>query len=506
MVASGVPPDRPVAVVAAHRIVATSPAARARGVVRGLRRRAAQARCPDLVVVERDPEREARAFEPVVAALDTVTARIEIRRPGVCLFATRGPARYFGGDEAVAHLTADRLLGAVGDRTTVGIGVADGVFAASLAARIADPVHLVAPGASPGFLAPRPIGALGRPELVDVLERLGIRTLGDFAALPAADVLARFGTDGRHAHRLASGLDGHPPDARTPPPDWSVTTALDPPVDTIDRAAFAARRLADELHERLGRQGLACVSVGIEAETDHGEILLRHWRHEGALTAAAVADRVRWQLDAWLHSAVAVRPSGALVRLTLLPDEVVPARGRQLGFWGGESEADDRAARAAARLEAQLGVGAVLVPEWRGGREPLDAVALVPAATVELRGRSAAGPPSGTGERPPWPGSLPAPSPARVPTDPPGVEVLTASGDPVGVTGRGAVTGEPSVYVEGRRRVRVAAWAGPWPVDERWWDPDRHRRRARLQLLGDDGVLRLVALDGGRWRLTAVWD
>ncbi|NIR38770.1 MAG: DNA polymerase Y family protein, partial [Actinobacteria bacterium] len=56
-----------------------------------------------------DEAREARAFEPVAAALDDVTPRIEITRPGTCAFATRGPSRYFGGDEAVAELVRARM-------------------------------------------------------------------------------------------------------------------------------------------------------------------------------------------------------------------------------------------------------------------------------------------------------------------------------------------------------------------------------------------------------------
>ncbi|NIS33406.1 MAG: hypothetical protein GWN73_23965, partial [Actinobacteria bacterium] len=45
----------------------------------------------------------------MAAALDDVTPRIEITRPGTCAFATRGPSRYFGGDEAVAELVRARM-------------------------------------------------------------------------------------------------------------------------------------------------------------------------------------------------------------------------------------------------------------------------------------------------------------------------------------------------------------------------------------------------------------
>ena len=150
--------------------------------------------------------------------------------------------------------------------------------------------------------APCPVAALDRPELADLLARLGLTTLGHLAALPAAIVLARFGTDGAVAHRLARGLDERPLAARTPPPDLAVTAELDPPAERVDMAAFVAKALADELHGASPRSGLACTRIAIEAETEHGEHLVRLWRHDGALTAGAIAERVRWQLDGWLSS------------------------------------------------------------------------------------------------------------------------------------------------------------------------------------------------------------
>lgn len=498
--------DDAVAVLHANRVVAASPGARRQGVVRGLRRRAAQSRCAELLVVERDEAREARVFEPVLAALDDITPRVEVSRPGTASFAMRGPARYFGGDEAVAALVRERMGAALAGRTEVRVGIADGPFAAGLAARAATPVCIVGAGESPTFLAPLSISVLERPELTDVLNRLGLRTLGAFAALPAADVLARFGEEGRNAHRLAAGLDERAPDARLPVPNWSVTTEIDPPADRVDRVAFSARTLAEELHRRLDREGIACVRVAIEAETEFGETLVRLWRHEGALSAGAIADRVRWQLDGWLNGSAVTRPSGGISRVSLVPDEIVPANGRQLGFWGEETEVDERAARVAVRLQGLLGTEAVRVPEHRGGRHPEEQLGLVPAASVELRGRSIM---AGTTEEvaaPPWPGRLPPPSPARVPVEPGLVELLDASGSTITVSGRGTASAPPATLVVDGRRVSVVAWAGPWPVDERWWDLETHRRRARYQILTDDGQARLVALERGRWWVTAVWD
>src|SRR5581483_3251590 len=215
--AAGLTHDVPAAVIAVNRVVACSAAARHDGVRRGLRRREAQARCPDLQVLERDDARDARAFEPVVACVETFTTGVEVLRPGACVFATRGPSRYFGGDAALAA----RVVAAIGELAPVRVGIADGVFAATLGARHGEHGAVVPPGESATFLAPLPITALGDAdaELIDLLERLGIHTLGRFAEIPESSVLARFGDVGVTAHRRARGLDDRPVDGRVPPPD-----------------------------------------------------------------------------------------------------------------------------------------------------------------------------------------------------------------------------------------------------------------------------------------------
>ena len=351
----------------ANRVVACSAAARADGVGREQRRRQAQSRCPGLVVVEHDPARDARAFEPVVVAVEAFCPGVEIVRPGVCAFATRGPSRYFGGD----HALAARVVSVVGRSCRV--GVADGGFAAEQAAR-RDLV--VPPGESAAFLAPLPVRVLEQPDLTDLLRRLGVATLGDLAALPVAAVVGRFGPDGLRAHRLASGLDERPVAGRLPPPDLQASTELDPPAERVDVAAFAAKAMADALHAGLAGRGLACSRVRIEAETEHGEHLARLWRHDGTLTAAMLAERVRWQLDGWLATPGAVTAGITLLRL--VPDEVHVDDGRQLGFWGGDRAATERAGRALVRLQGMLGPDAVVTAAVGGGRGPADRVRLVP--------------------------------------------------------------------------------------------------------------------------------
>ena len=508
VVAAGVPLDEPAAVLHANRVVATSPMARAVAVHRGLRRREAQSRCPGLTVLDHDPVREARAFEPMLIAVEAVTPRVEVTRPGRCAFPTRGPSRYFGGDTALAHRVVDLVAEALEGRGEVRVGVADSPFAAGLAAR-GDRVTVIPPAGNAAFLAPFPVAALDRPDLVDVLVRLGLLTLGAVAALPVADLVARFGWEGERAHRLATGSDDRPPAARRPPPDLEARVELDPPAERVDQVAFAAKRLADRLHTELEQRGLACTRVAVVAETEHGERRERLWRHEGALSAAAIADRVRWQLDGWLHGGPAVRPTGGIALLALVPDEVVPATGRQLGFWGGQTDAAERATRALARVQGILGAGSVMVPEPAGGRHPDELVHFVPAETVDLAHRGASAPPSGEEPRagPPWPGRLPAPSPALILTERVPVEVVDREGTPVGVSGRGLATAAPARLAgDGVPWVAIEAWAGPWPVDERWWDDAAHRRRARYQVITDDGRAHLLVVEAGSWWIEATYD
>ena len=514
VVALGYPLTEPVAVVVAGRVVAASVEARSHGVVPGLRLRTATARCVDLVVRERDLDAEARAFEPVVAALDDVTPALEVSRPGTCSFAARGPSRYFGGDGILAGKVLERVTQALGGRAEVRVGIADGPFTAAVAAEVADPTCIVELAGSAAFLAPLPVRLLGNPQLTDVLVRLGIGTLGAFAGLPAADVLARFGTEGRHAQCLAAGSDERPLALRAPPPDWSVSTEFDPPADRLDQLAFCARALAGQLRRRLEKAGMSCVRIAVEVETSEGESLVRLWRHEGGLSATDIADRVRWFLDGSRlgsdsrptgSDGPAVsggsRQGGGIVRLALTGDEVTPARSRQMGFWGGEAEADERAVRVAAHLCGRLGPEAVRVPDRRGGRHPDEQFALVPAVTVDLRDRRLAD------DDRPWPGLLPAPSPARLLPVPWAAELHDAADAPVRVTGRGSLSAAPSrLVIDGRTPTAVVAWAGPWPSNERWWDGARHRRRARLQILTGDGSACLVTLERGHWGVTAVWD
>ncbi|GAA3296205.1 DNA polymerase Y family protein [Dactylosporangium vinaceum] len=488
-IVDGYPAQEPVAVLHANRVLVASPAAREEGVRRGLRKREAQGRCPHLIVLEHDPGRDMLAFEPVLAAVEAIAAGVEALRPGACALAARGPARYYGSEAAAA----ERIVEQIAQQCAVEaqIGVAEGTFAAGLAARAG---VLVPDGQTGEFLQHLSIGAIGRPNLVDLLRRLGIHTLGEFAALPAAGVLDRFGFDAALAHRLAGGRDERPLAPRQLPPELAVEEAFDEPIERVDAAAFAARALAERLHERLGRHGLACTRLAIEAVTDRGEELVRTWRHDGLLSVNAVADRLRWQLEGWVRA----EEDRAIVRLRLVPEGVVEHLGLQPGLWGEAGEERDRAHRAMSRVQGLLGPDAVLTAVLDGGRADQSRIRLV--AWGDER--------SARGTEAPWPGRIPGPSPATVYPEPLPAEVLDEDGSPVRVSGRLELGKPPSrAHIAGEpEAVEITAWAGPWPVDERWWDEEQHTRAARFQLLLADERAFLAVLQNGSWHMEALYD
>jgi protein ImuB len=505
--------------VGARELVrAASSEARAVGVRRGMRRREAEAQCPDAACVDADEALEARTFEIVARAVESFTPRVELDRPGLCAFATRGPSRYFGGDDALAIRVLGDVATALDDPAAdIRIGVADGAFTARLAARSAAPhaTFVVEPGASAAFCAPWPVAVLDDPELASLLVRLGLPTLGAVAALPADSVLARFGAEGRRFHDLARGVDAGPPVLVTPPPDLVEQTELDPPVARVDAAAFAAKGLAGRLLSRLAERGLACTRVVIEAETEHGERLARCWRHDRVLTPAALAERVRWQLDGWLVGRLDASDddldttTGGLTLLRLVPDEVVPADGRQLGFWGGDQVAYDRADRALARVQGLLGYDAVVTAVVQGGRTPAEQVRWVPWGDAREPERPLV---VDTFEAA-WPGALPSPFPARVLDPPAPAQLHDARGCAIEVSGRGEQSGEPTrlecaSLPGGGGEVR--GWAGPWASDVRWWDPLARRRCARWQMIVDCGpsgdVACIVTVEAGRAGVEAIYD
>lgn len=481
----GLKRDAPIAIIEAGRVFACSAAARAEGVARGLKLREAQARCPALIVTPHRPADEARAFEPVLTAIEELMPGVQPLRPGVCALRAKGPAAYYSGEEEAALWLLDQLdeLGVPGTR----IGIADGVFTAEQAARQHQPqrIRIIPAGTSANYLAPLPIGVLDDAPVVTLLRRLGVYTLGDFAALDAGDVRDRLGEQGARLHALSGGLDSRPVVARIPPETNECSIVFEPAVDRIDQVAFGVRALADRFVAGLTSAKLVCTAVRVELDSESGELSSRTWLHPRSFTVSEVVDRVRWQLQG---GASEVGLSSGIVAVRIIPASVDSIGNHEEGLFGGGP--DERIHHALSRVQGMLGRTAVLTGAIGGGRGPADRTTLVPWGDRVVHDREPA---------PPWPGHLPAPAPSTVFEPPRPVTVFAASGDTLAVDGRGALNGTPASMSSGRSTLRLTAWAGPWTVDEQWWDAARASRTSRFQVVDTTGTAWLLALEHGRW-------
>ena len=134
---------------------------------------------PDSPEPERDSSAAARAFEPVVAVVAEFCPQVEVLRPGVCAIPARAPARYFGGETKLAAKLAEAVCQA---GFTCQVGVADGLFAAGLAARTGPTGMLIPAGEAREFLAGFPVGVLACPSCASCCPGWASRR---WASLPA---------------------------------------------------------------------------------------------------------------------------------------------------------------------------------------------------------------------------------------------------------------------------------------------------------------------------------
>ncbi|MCG7426952.1 DNA polymerase Y family protein [Helcobacillus sp. ACRRO] len=516
--------DRAAALLAVmdhHRVLTASASARALGVHAGMKKRSAQATCPNLVLVDRSEDAEAALFETVAAAVDTVAAGVEALRPGALLMPARGPARHAGSEEELAEALINAVADLTGFECTVGI--ADGPLAAILAARTG---RIVRPGEAARYLAPHPIATLleapighssrflttdvSLPETVDLLQRLGMHTLGDFAALPVRSVTDRFGPAVALLHLLANGQEPTAPVHIRLDQPIQVDRVLDPSLERVDQAAFVAKPMAEELQEQLRRHGAVCTRLTVIARADGGHETARTWRHDGALTTADIVDRVRWQCDGWIQTArlrTDIR-TGALTHLQLLPEQVVPAGTHAPALWGQTGQKALRAHRAFTRAQSIAGEQAVLIPAPNAtGRLLRDL-----SATIPWKSEAPAVP---TG---PWPGRPAAPLPATVFAETIPVQLTDADGADVVVTARGVLSADPThltseqglpPHLAGTAPVGLTGFSAPEILDQGWWrsaDAASAHRGARMQVLLESGLALVLLSERGTWRIEALYD
>ncbi len=299
-----------------QRVGETSAAAEAQGVKPGMALGEALVCCPTLRLVPPDPESVRSLWADALDRLERIGAAVESDRPGAAFFEANGMLRIHGGRledvlaatrHAFRHPVSPSPLAA-----SLRIGAGRSRFVAYVAATRARPgrrarqqaaplgataverrAEVVVPARSTrAFLAPMPVSLLrSRPELdwtCEVLEQLGIRTLGELADLPAPAMSERFGHPGLLALDLAQGRDT-PLDPRRPAEPVVERIAL-PEAASGPQLERALELLIARLLARRERRGRTLRSLAICARLVEGGT----WRARVTLRrASADSERLR---------------------------------------------------------------------------------------------------------------------------------------------------------------------------------------------------------------------
>lgn len=464
-----------------------------------------------------------RLFESFIQRVNDICAVVEVEKTGIMMMSAHGPSRYFGGDQIVAEKLFD-VCSAMGD--IVGVGIADSRFSALAAAHISASHRsalVVFSAETERFisaLSTRALIDIGNvdDETVDLLLRLGLRKCGDVLGLGEVALIDRFGVSGRQIFQLVSGGDVHSFAVDNSPSDFSRVCESDTPLTSVRDVASWASQMINDVIEAVSSRGQQCIRVYIHCETEHGESITRIWRESHGFTARAMMQRLSYQLESWYdkehigHPDEPETPTSGVVRVFIAPLECRDVMATQAVLWGGHEENTERAARAVSQVLSLSEQVHVSVLRWEGGRDIATVYSRVPVSTVDITSfrESARRAGSLSQQAKTWSGVLPRPWPAWLAPTAGDISLLDDNGCHIGVTGRHELTATPTHLQIGKDNYEVMGIGGPWPVEERWWDPRRARRNVRVQLLvrhrHGETRLFLVMLENNEWKLVARYD
>lgn len=476
----------------AARLIAATRTARQAGLKAGLTLPQARALLPKLVARARDFDCERSAQEALVEAAESLSPRVEDAGNGVVYVDLAGLERHFPGDGFELRLAQALLDMALKASLPSRVGIASSKLSARVAAELPrgssaggngrplpgqlspSPILIVPPGEEQSFLAPLPLDRLS-PQLhvAAALSRWGIRSIGELAQLPAAEVTSRLGAVGGELHATARGLDPRPLLARTPPPCFEEGMSLEWPLVALEPFLFVSRAALDRLCQRLAAQGLAAKRLGLTLRLEPDGL------YERTLELPAPTRDGRTLLTL-LRLELEARPPGAPVvafQLAAHPDQ---PREAQLSLFGPKALSPEQLATTLARLFALLGPGRCGSPAPVDGHRPerFALVAYDPPPPPRVRGEVRRGHGLLTVR------VLRPPLPIEVLTNAPPIDYRTADevAEPVATYGDEsppellqlkllAIEPKPETLAAKRPRIagRVRVAAGPWRLEEEWW-------------------------------------
>ena len=310
--------------------------------------------CPDGVFLPVDMEKYARVSREIMAILAEFTPLLEPLSIDEAFLDVTKTRALFGDGEEQARRIKSRIRTAVG--LAASVGVASNKFIAKVASDLEKPDGLVvvAPGGEADFLAPLPVSRLwgaGRVTTAD-LESMGIRTIGQLAAIPPSHLQSRFGRGGALLSALAHGVDERAVEPFAPPKSMGAEETFERDHRDGERLRATLRGQAERVARELRAQGYAGRTVTLKLRFADFSTITRS--HTGDPTQDGLT--VYREASALLDRVVLRQP----VRLIGLSVAALGLAGQgQLALLGPDAVRRERLARALDRLVERFGEASV---------------------------------------------------------------------------------------------------------------------------------------------------
>ncbi len=414
-------------------IHATTRAAELAGVQAGARAVDMRALCPVLRLEPADTEADSLALERLMLWLRRFCPWTAVDGAGGVILDTTGSDHLWGG-EAAMLVEIETALSHLG--LSAGLAIAPTPAAARALARFGGVRAISGADQIEAQIAPLPVAALGLgADTVLLLQRLGLKTIGDLAAVPRLSLARRFNRTPAAENPLIAldrmtGRLPTPLDAPADPPRYLARTRLADPVQ--DPTPWIPA-LCEDLCAALTHDGMGARRITLTLYRTDGEIA-------AASVATARASRDAAHLARLFEGRLdRLDPGFGFDLITLVGDVTEALAVRQRRLDGAADDAEDLA-RLTDRLRARLGPRALTAPAPRPSH--------IPERAVTWAGHAA-----------PLPASAPpVPRPLRMLDHPEELRVLYAVPE-----------GPPAQFVWRRRPHRVVRFAGPERIAPEWW-------------------------------------
>ena len=245
----------------------------------------ARALCPGGVFIPSRMETYVEVSRIIQGIFQRYTDLVEPLSLDEAFLDVTGSTRLFGDGQRIAEAIRRDVRNET--RLAVSVGVAASKFVAKVASDLEKPdgLTIVTPGREPEFLGALPVSRLwGAGKVTRArMQELGLRTIGDIQRLSVETLVAHFGKSaGPHYHALCRGLDERPVVVGRAPRSISRETTFATDVSDGTRLKAVLLALAEDVGQRLRRQGLEGRTVRLKLRYPPFETLSRQVQLERA--------------------------------------------------------------------------------------------------------------------------------------------------------------------------------------------------------------------------------